>query len=207
MAERRAVRELPIGTKGLAFEDISTGKTGEAWFTIEGKLERIEVYAVENIRKFREIQIIALDNRAIEATPTELKFEKVDGTWQRVTETYPLPVSMGRKAVTWTDSVLITASGATELVSAPGSGKRLRIHGICLSNKHTVSVDVALSEKTDGTELKFRHVLAAEGGNVDLNLTDTCWDLSENTALQYYPQAAYSGGVLVSVGYTTEDVG
>jgi hypothetical protein len=114
---------------------------------------------------------------------------------------------MGRKAVTWTDSVLITASGATELIEAPGSGKRLRIHGICLSNKHTVSVDVALSEKTDGTNLKYRHVLAAEGGNVDLNLTDACWDLSENTALQYYPQAAYSGGVLVSIGYTTEDVG
>jgi hypothetical protein len=197
--------KIPIGTEGIALEAISVDKTGEAYFPTLGK--RAKVYALEDIRKNMDIIIVAGNNEAIEHTPEELKYQKIDGTWQRVTESYPLPVTMGRKAVTWTDSVPVTASGATELVAAPGSGRRLRIHGICLSNKHSVSVDVALSEKTDGTQLKFRHVLAADGGNVDLNLTDMCWDLSENTALQYYPQAAYSGGVLVSIGYTIEDVG
>jgi hypothetical protein len=204
MAEKRAVRELPIGTKGLAFEDIDVGKTGEAWFTIEGKLERIEVYAVENIRKFREIQIIALGNRAIEATPTELKFEKVDGTWQRVTETYPLPVSMGRKAITYVTKTC-TNSGNTELVAAPGSGYKLRVHYFSYSNAHSSLADVGMRFGDTG-DIKHRHALAAEGGNVNANLTDCNWEGGENEALNAYLAAAYSGGVYITVGYTRERV-
>ena len=197
--------KIPIGTLGVAMEDIPAGEVGEAYFpTLE---KRARVYAVEAIRKYRDIIIVEANNGAKEHSPVEISYETVAGTWQRVTENYPLPVTMGSKAVIWTDTKLITSAGATELIPAPGAGKKIRVHGICFSNKHTTSVDVALSEKTDGTELKFRHVLAADGGNVDLNLTDMCWDLSENTALQFYAQAAYSGGVLVSIGYTVEDVG
>ncbi|MCD6148471.1 hypothetical protein J7J18_03805 [bacterium] len=198
---RPKIREL-----GVALEDIPAGESGRAIF----RETEIEVEAYEYVREYHEIWCIGYSSGGLplvtEHTPQELKFEEADGTPRRVTENYPLPVSMGRKAVTWTESKLITSAGATELISAPGEGKKIRVHGICFSNKHTTSVDVALSEKTDGTELKFRHVLAADGGNVDINLTDMCWDLSENTALQFYAQAAYSGGVLVSIGYTVEDV-
>jgi hypothetical protein len=199
------VVKVPIGTLGISLEEIPIGGTGEAYFR---ELDvRTRVYAVEQIRKNRDIIIIGANNAAKEHSPVEISYETVELTWQRVGEKYPLPVTMGSRAVKWAESKIITSAGATELIPAPGVGKRLRIHGICFSNKHTLSVDVALSEKTDGSELRFRHILAADGGNVDLNLTDMCWDLSENTALQFYAQAAYSGGVLVSIGYTIEDVG
>jgi hypothetical protein len=190
--------KISIGTEGIALEAISVGNTGEAYFPTLAK--RAKIYALEDIRKNMDIVIVAANNGAIEHTPEELKYMKVDGTWQRVTESYPLPVTMGSKVVTY-KTVKATDSGNTELV-VPTSGKKVRVHWYAISNKHTVTVDVGM--RFGSGDIKHRYALAAEGGNVTANLTDSCWEGAADETLYAYLDAAYATGVYFNIGYSLE---
>jgi len=211
MGYKRGELRLRPRQMGIALANIEEGKFG--WGLFEkpteigsGQYHEFEIKAIEYVRLRHEIWVVDSNNGVTEHTPQELRSEDVAGIPYRITDEAPLPVTMGKHGVTYIDSVLITAANATELIAAPVSGYKLRIHYVSFSNKHTAVIDAALSEKTDGTELKFRTVLAPEGGNTDKNLTDSNWDLTVVTALQYYPQAAYAGGVVVNIGYSTVKV-
>jgi len=193
------IREL-----GIALEDIPAGKSGRAIF----RGEEIEVEAYEYVRSYHEIWCVGYSSGGLplvtEHTPQELKFEEIDGTPRRVTENYPLPVSMGRKPVTYI-TVICTASGNTELISAPGAGNKIRVHYFGYSNKHSGLAEVGMRFGSNG-DIKHRYALAPEGGNICSNLTDCCWDGGENEALYAYLAGSYSGGVIFNIGYTIEKV-
>lgn len=193
---------VPIGTLGISMEDIPQGNIGEAYFPSLNK--RMRIYAIEYIRKHRDIIIVGANNSAKEHSPVEISYETVTGRWQRVTEQYPLPTTMGTKAILYVTK-LVTEAGNTLLVEAPGAGYKIRVHYFSYSNKHTASVDVAMRFGSSG-DLKHRHVLAADGGNVNANLTDCCWEGGENEALYAYLAATYANGVIFNVGYTIEEV-
>jgi len=167
--------KIPIGTEGIALEAIPVGETGEAYFPALKK--RATVYAVEDIRKNRDIIIVGANNSALEHTPQELKFEREDGTWQRVTEKMPLPID---GATAYPASVRATASGNT-LVKAPSSGKKLKIKYIEFFNSGTTSVTVYLRFTKTGTA-HFRKNLAAQTG-FNANLIGCNWRGGEDEAL------------------------
>uniref|UniRef100_A0A6M3J487 Uncharacterized protein n=1 Tax=viral metagenome TaxID=1070528 RepID=A0A6M3J487_9ZZZZ len=205
---------IEIGMMGFSLEDIDQGKKGMCVMPLGvrdstkwggRKWVRIKLGAAEAMRANRDIIIANEQGEAKEHTPVELSYQSVDGPYQRVTELFPLPITGTSRGITWTTSVLIVAAGNTELIPAR-AGYKIRVHGFCFSTKHPTSVDVAL-RSGDGGELKFRHVVAGDGGNVDMNLIDMCWECGTSKALNYYPQAAYATGVLVSVGYTLVSVG
>jgi hypothetical protein len=191
--------KVEIGTTGIALEHISTGETGEAYFP--SLKRRVRVYAVEEIRKNRDIIIVGANNSAQEHTPTELKYETWQQTWERVGEPHPLPVTMGSKAITY-KTVKATAAGNTELVT-PSSGKKIRVHWYSLSNKHTITADVGMRFGATG-DIKHRYALAAEGGNIIANITDACWEGGIGETLYAYLEDTYSAGVYFNIGYTEE---
>ncbi|MEM1558267.1 MAG: hypothetical protein QXI11_08060 [Thermoproteota archaeon] len=191
--------KVPIGTIGISLEDIRVGHTGEAYFP---SLDvRTRVYAIEYIRKHRDIIIVGANNTAKEHSPVEISYETADGIWQRVTENHPFPVSMGRKPVTYV-TVKATAAGNTEIVT-PSNGKKIRVHWYSISNKHTTLADVGMRFSPTGP-IKHRYALAPEGGSVSANLTDANWEGGVNETLYAYLAGAYSDGVYFTVGYTEE---
>lgn len=192
--------KVEIGTIGLSLEDIPVGCMGEAYFPTLGI--RTRVYAVEYIRKNRDIIIVGANNAAKEHSPVEISYETVAGIWQRVTETHPLPTTMGSKAVMY-KTILATKGGNTEIVK-PSSGKKVRVHYFCYSNRHTTNVDVGMRFGEDG-DIQHRALLAPDGGTVNANLTDACWEGGKNETLYAYLSADYSEGVYFTVGYTEED--
>lgn len=191
--------KIPIGTGGIALEAIARDTEGDAFFPALNV--RAKIYALEDIRKNMDIIVVAANNRAIEHTPQELKYETRAATWQRVTEDFPLPVTAGSRAVTYV-TVKATASGNTELV-APTTGKKVRVHWYAISNLHTALADVGMRFGSAG-DIKHRYALAAEGGNVTANLLDACWEGAVDETLYAYLAAAYSGGVYFNIGYTEE---
>jgi hypothetical protein len=191
--------KVEIGTTGIALEHIDAGKTGEAY--IPALKKRVRVYAVEEIRKNRDIIIVGANNSAQEHTPTELKYETWQQTWERVGEAYPLPVTMGSRPVTYI-TVKATSSGNTKIVEPP-TGMKVRVHWYGYSNAHSSLADVGMRFGEDG-EVKHRYALAAEGGNLTANLTDAPWEEGAGLTLYAYLSAAYSGGVYFTVGYTLE---
>jgi hypothetical protein len=191
--------KVEIGTTGIALEHIDAGETGEAY--IPALKKRVRVYAVEEIRKNRDIIIVGANNSAQEHTPTELKYETWQQTWERVGEPHPLPVTMGSRAVTYI-TVKVTASGNTELVK-PSSGKKIRVHYFAYSNRHTTNVDVGMRFGPDGG-IKHRVLLAADGGSFNANLTDAPWEGSVDETLYAYMEDTYSEGVYFTIGYTEE---
>jgi hypothetical protein len=192
---------------GISLEDTEADKIGRALFEKvpgSGVFEEFEVKAIEYVRQNHEVWVVDTENGVTEHTPQEVKYEDALGVPHRVGEDYPLPVSMGRKAVTYVTKTC-TASGNTELVAAPGAGYKLRVHYFSYSNLHTTLADVGMRFGGTG-DIKHRHALAAEGGNVNANLTDCNWEGSENEALNAYLAAGYSTGIYITVGYTTESV-
>jgi len=191
--------KVEIGTTGIALEHIDAGETGEAY--IPALKKRVRVYAVEEIRKNRDIIIVGANNSAQEHTPTELKYETWQLTWERVGEPHPLPVTMGSRAVTY-NTMKVTAGGNTELVT-PSAGKKIRVHYFAYSNRHTTNADVGMRFGPDG-EIKHRNLLAADGGSFNANLTDAPWEGSVGETLYAYMEDTYSEGVYFTIGYTEE---
>jgi len=188
--------KVPIGTLGVSLEDIDVGEVGEAYFPDLNL--RAQVYAVENIRKYRDIIVVGANNQAKEHSPVELSYETVEHKWQRVTEEYPLPVTMSkpREHVT----VKVTAAGNTEIVT-PSPGKKIRVHYFAYSNKHPFSADIGLRFGDNG-KIVHRHVLPGDGGNVNANLTDANLEGGVGETLYAYADDAYSDGVYVTVVYS-----
>ncbi len=203
---------LPVGLVGISCETIDNKKKGWCWFPVgeyDPKLRRVswircEVTAIEDIRANRDV-IIANDQEGCkEHTPVELSYQSRAGPYQRVTEDYPLPTTMGSKAITYADPVVCTALNYTTLIEAPGSGYRIRVHYFSISNAHAAAVTVGMRFGTGN--VKHRHTLAATGGNVNANLTDCCWEGGNNEALDAWLLAAYAGGVVFNIGYSVEAV-
>jgi hypothetical protein len=192
--------KVEIGTTGIALEHIDAGETGEAY--IPALKKRVRVYAVEEIRKNRDIIIVGANNSAQEHTPTELKYETWQQTWERVGEPHPLPVTMGSKSIIYT-TVKVTASGNTPLVT-PNAGKKIRVHWYAYSNKDSSLADVGMRFGEDG-EIKHRFALAAEGGNVISNLTDANWEGAVSETLYAFMVEPHPAGVYFTIGYTLEE--
>jgi hypothetical protein len=55
--------KVEIGSVGLALADISEGTLGPAYFKGYG---RVEVKALEQIHKFREVVVVSVNNEAVE---------------------------------------------------------------------------------------------------------------------------------------------
>jgi len=205
-------QEVPVvvGMLGWSAEAISNGKWGYCWFPVGPKDDRYvggrawlraRVQAIEDVRESRDV-ILATEQQGVkEHTPVELSYEKAVGGFQRVTENFPLPVTMGSRAITYT-TVKATAAGNTALVT-PTSGKKVRVHWYSISNKQAAVVDVGMRFGTSG-DIKHRYALAAEGGNVTANLTDAPWEGSVDEVLYAYLTAAYATGVYFTIGYTEE---
>jgi hypothetical protein len=87
------LEKIPIGTTGIALEHIDAGRTGNAYFPKFKKVAK--VYAIEEIRQYRDIIIVEANNKAQEHTPEELKYETFyPKGWRRVTEENSLPVTL-----------------------------------------------------------------------------------------------------------------
>ena len=79
-------------------------------------------------------------------------------------------------------TLIVTASGDTEILPAPGAGNYLTIKGFHFSNNHSSKVTVSLKAGTGG-ENKFSAILAANGGSFDKNLIGRYWRLPINKPL------------------------
>jgi hypothetical protein len=186
--------KLPIGTLGVALEEIPVGKTGEAYFP-ERKL-RTRIYAVEHIRRYRDIIIIGANNAAKEHSPVEISYETVEHTWQRVTQEYPLPVD---GAYALPASVTAMAAGPT-LVKAPSSGKKLRVKYIEVFNSYTASITVDLRFTITGTA-HFKKCLAPQTG-FNANLIGCNWVGGKDEGL--YINLSADGYVECTIMYMEE---
>jgi len=201
---------IKMGMLGMSIDDISHGKQGWVKLPLGGRdatmaggrvWVRVKVTALEDVRANRDIIVANEQGDIKEHTPVELSYEKSEGGYQRVGANYPLPVTAGSKAVIYV-SKLCTAIENTELIAGV-SGQNIRVHYFSYSNKHAATVDVAMRFAGAG-DLKHRHVLAGDGGNVNANLIDCCWESEEGEALNAYLAAAYAGGVYFNIGYTLE---
>jgi hypothetical protein len=194
---------LKVGQYGYSLEAISNGKRGEVY--VNG--DRVVLKAGADIRKWAEVIIITIvpEPTVIETWGVfPLSYELDAGGYQTVGQSTPLPVTMS-KAVTFPASKLCTASGNTELIAAPASGQKIRVHYISYSNKQTSAAEVAVRCGASG-DIVHRHLLAAQGGNITINLTDANLECDNAEALYAYLYADYSTGVIVTVGYSLEDV-
>lgn len=86
-----------------------------------------------------------------------------------------------------------------DIVAAPGAGFFLRVHHIYTANE---GANFTIFEIEDGTTVKWRIPLAAEGGVVAQNLKRP-WDLTENAALHYDHTSGASALINITVGYET----
>lgn len=204
-SESEIKKALKVGQYGYSLEAIASGKRGFCYFDSE----RVNVKAGAAIRKWAEVIVIT---KVPEPTVIEtwgvfpLSYETVEGsgTFEVVGKDTPLPVTMGARSVTYV-TVTPTDSGATTLIIAPGNGVKIRVHYIQISNKHSAAAMVSLSFDA-GTTNRFNCALAATGGNLNANLTDANWEGGNNEALSAVLEAAYSGGVAFTIGYTLESV-
>lgn len=205
---------LRMGMLGMSIDEIPAGAWGFAKLpigprdpTMWGGREwvRIKVRAMEEVRANRDI-IVANDQGEIkEHTPVELSYEKATGGYQRVGQSYPLPITMGSKAITHYTK-LCTAAGNTELIAAPASGQKIRVHYFSYSNKEAATTaDVAMRFTSTG-DLRHRAIIAPAGGNITVNLTDACWEGTDSQPLNAYLSASYTTGIVFNIGYTIEDV-
>lgn len=79
-------------------------------------------------------------------------------------------------------SVNATASGETSVLSAPGTGKALKIKYLMVNNADSDVSVISFREGTGGDD-KFKNSVAQNGGMWNANLLNTAWILEENTAL------------------------
>jgi hypothetical protein len=63
MAEEKEKVKVEIGSVGLALADISEGTLGPAYFK---GYRRVEVKALEQIHKYREIIVVSANNEVVE---------------------------------------------------------------------------------------------------------------------------------------------
>lgn len=205
MVIKRGEHRLKPRQLGIALIATAEGEFGRALFEKEpgsGVYYEFEVKAIEYFREHHEVWVVDNDNGITEHTPQELKYEDALGVPHRAGENTPLPVSMGRKAITWV-TVIPTTSGNT-VIATPSSGKKIRVHGYIYSNKHTADVEVGMRFGSAG-DVKHRAYLAAQGGNLPVNLTDEVWEGAADETLNAYLVADASNGVIFNVGYTEED--
>lgn len=209
MALERGEFRLQPRQLGIARQDIATGEFGTCLFEKTpgaGDYVDIECKAIEYVRENHEIWVIDNNNGVTEHTPQELRSETAAEIPYRVTDENPLPVTMGKggNVVTYV-TVTCTASGNTEIVAAPASGYKIRVHYLAYGNKHTTIAVVGLRFGASG-DIKHAMPLASEGGLYNANLTDANWEGGDVEALNANLAAAYADGVYVTVGYTIEAV-
>ena len=200
MSELGAKSKLKIGQFGYSLDIISLDKHGPCYF--EGV--RYDVKAGTDIRKWAEVIVITLapEPTVIETTGIfPLSYELTAGGFRTVAENFPLPVTTGTKAITYT-TIEATASGNTEII-APTKGKKIRVHYFAYSNEHSALATVGMRFGDSG-DIKHTARLAADGGNFNANLIDACWDGAVDEALNANLAAAYAGGIYFTVGYTEE---
>lgn len=89
-----------------------------------------------------------------------------------------------------------------DIIAAPGSGYRLKIHHIFVCN---ACENVTIFHIRDDTNNKFSFCLAAEGGAIAQNLKRP-WDLTENKALTYDYISGASAVIYITIGYVTAAV-
>lgn len=210
--------KLPIGSLGLCYAAIEAGKWGEAYihYVPEGPWTEVgkfppghyKVHALEDIREFRDIIIIDANNGAIEHTPQEIKYMNRQMKWQNVNLDYPLPVTMGTKAITFTQ-IVATAAGDTLVITPSVANHRIRVHYFEMSNRHTTVALVGMRFQMLGLAtgtIMHETALAANGGTMNANLTDTNWEGADGETLYVWLNAAYANGIYFTIGYTEEDM-
>lgn len=98
----KQVVDLRVGMLGWSAEAIAEGKGGYCYFPVGEKDEtyeggrvwiKLRVTAAEDIREERDVIVADPELNVKEHTPVELSYERTEGGFQRVTETYPLPVT------------------------------------------------------------------------------------------------------------------
>jgi len=100
------------------------------------------------------------------------------------------------------ETLEVTASGDTQILPTPGATDYLTIKGFHFSNDGAAKVTVSLKAGA-GAKEKFSTVLAANGGNLDINLIGRYWKLPINKPLLVNLSGA--GNVLVTVEYEGMD--
>ena len=202
MSELGDKSKLKIGQLGYSLDIISLDKHGPCYF--DGV--RYDIKAGTDIRKWAEVVVITITP---EPTIIEtwgifpLSYGLVIGGFQTVAENTPLPITGGSRALTHV-SIVATATGNTAIVT-PSPGKKIRVHYFSMSNLHTILADVAMrfdtANSTAATNLKQRHGLAADGGNINANLIDANMEGAVDEVLYAYLAAAYANGVYFNVAY------
>lgn len=214
MSDNVSLAPLKVGMLGLSIDAINVGEWGYVYLplgkrdaTVAGGREwiRIRVQALETIRAERDIIIANAMGEVKEHTPVELSYQKLEGGYQRVTEAYPLPTTMGTKALNWVN-INKTDTSTTALVT-PSSTKKVRVHFVIVSNNQGAVVNVGLtfsSSPSVAADYKIRLYVPADGGTVPLNLTDANIEGAVGQVLYAYCAAAYANGVYFNIAYTEE---
>jgi hypothetical protein len=196
---------------GVCLQNIPEGEFGTALFEKvpgSGGYSEFEVKAIEYVREHHEIWVVDNNNGVAEHTPQEVRSETAAGVPYRVTDKNPLPVTMGKDGnvrETWSDTLTVAGNN---VVVTPSSGKKIRVYYFSYSNAHNTMADVGIRFDAVGsvasTNRKHRFSLAANGGAVNANLTDSSWEGEVDETLYVYLGAGYSGGVHVTVAYSEE---
>ena len=197
-------KKLPVGSLGICNTAIASNKWGDAhihYIPPQAKgqwdLGTYQIHALEDIRENRDIIIVSANNGAIEHTPQELKYMTRAEIWQRVDEDHALPVTANSKAAIHTVT-LCTAAGNTNLIT-PTRGTKISVRWYSLSNRHAATVDVGM--RFAAGNIRQRYALAADGGNVAVNLINVPWEGAVDEPLIANLAAAYAGGIYFNIGY------
>ncbi|RLI52175.1 MAG: hypothetical protein DRP09_18430 [Candidatus Thorarchaeota archaeon] len=109
----------------------------------------------------------------------------------------PLDIHDESDAITY---VTVQKTGTDgDIISAPGTGKKLRIHHIYVVNADDTDTAFKIRNGSGGSPY-FAFYLAAYGGAIAQNLKRP-WDLSENTALYYDYVTGTTPNTYITIGY------
>ena len=203
MVIKRGEWKLKPRQMGVALQNIEADKFGTALFEKEVGSEQyfeFEVKAIEYIRENHEVWVVDNNNGVTEHTPQELRSETAAGVPYRVTDVAPLPVTMGSKGKTHVTITVTTSANAT-IIAPSGTTKKIRVHWYSYSNGHTAKARIGMRFGDSG-DIKHRHTLAPDGGNINANLVDANFEGAAGETLYAKADADYSGGVDVNVCYS-----
>jgi len=203
MVIKRGEYKLKPRQMGVALKNIPEGEFGTGLFEKEpgsGMYYEFEIKAIEYVREHHEIWIVDSNNGVTEHTPQEIRSETAAGVPYRVTDTAPLPVTMGSKGKIH-KSINVTGSDNAEIIAPTDETKKIRVHWYSYSNGHTAKARIGMRFGDSG-DIKHRHTLAPDGGNISANLVDANFEGAAGETLYAKADAAYSGGIDVNVCYS-----
>ena len=200
MSYKRGEYPLKLGMRGISLSNTAQGNFGLGLFLDDKGISfEVEVKAIEYFRDNYEIVVIDEYNGVKEVPSPDTRSVAATGIPYAVSDTNPLPVTMSKDGNVRTHTTFDVVADAQVLIT-PTSGKKLRVTYLSYSNGHTSDVWAGVRFTLTGN-VKHKHYLVTQGGNVNANLIDNTLEGGVDEALVAYLSAAAAGIVAFNIAY------